>query len=346
MAEAALVRGDGIGPEICDAAARVVEASGAVVQWREVLIGQEALRQLQEAVPEDSLLAIRRLGVALKGPLIAPRVSGGISVKAGGEERRYPSINNALRRGLGVFANLRPLRGWPRVSGNYQKMDIVIVREVTEDLYLGCERQVDPDTAEATKRITRSASRRVTQFACDYAVQTGRKRITAVHKANVLHLTDGLFLESARSVVRDYPDLAFDDLMIDAACYHLIKHPEQFDVLVLPNQYGDILSDVAAGLIGSLGLAPGGNLGPEVAMFEATHGAAPDIAGRGIANPIAMVLSAAMLLDHIGQTVAGNRIREGVSALLSEGTHLTPDMGGTATTAELAQRIGHHMEHG
>lgn len=267
-------------------------------------------------------------------------------VHAEGETRHHASINNGLRRELGAFANLRPMRGWPGVSGRYQTLDLVLVRELTEDLYMGQERRVDDDTAEATKRISRSASRRLAQFACEYALRAGCKRVMAVHKANVLHLTDGLFLESVRSVVAAYPALAFDDQMVDATCYHLVKCPERFDVLVLPNQYGDILSDLAAGLIGSLGLAPGANIGPEVALFEATHGAAPDIAGRGVANPIALILSAAMLLDHLGEREAAERIRRAVGAELAEGRRLTPDLGGTASTTDLARGICGQIQKG
>ncbi|MGH9842225.1 MAG: isocitrate/isopropylmalate dehydrogenase family protein [Blastocatellia bacterium] len=339
MHRAAIIRGDGIGPEISEATLKIIEASGARVRWEEVLIGQEAKRRLGAELPWGSLEQIRRIGVALKAPLIAERCGDGVRIEADGEVRQYPSINNGLRRELDAYANLRPARGWPGVSGPYLNLDLVIVREVTEDLYIGIERRVDDDSAEAIKRISGTASRRVARFACDYAIRNGRKKITAVHKANVLHLTDGLFLQSVRSVVGDYPALTFDDQMVDATCYRLIKHPEIFDVLVLPNQYGDILSDVVAGLVGSLGLAPGANIGPEVAVFEAAHGAAPDIAGRGIANPIGLALSGAMLLDHLGETEAAKRIRHGVTATLADERRRTPDLGGQASTAELTEAI-------
>lgn len=346
MHHLALIKGDGIGPEICAAAVQVVEASGARVRWEEVLIGQQARRQLDTELPRESLDKIRHLGVALKGPLLAEPCNGGVEVEAEGSVRYYPSINNGLRRELGAFANVRPIRGWPGVSGRYRSLDLVIVRELTEDLYMGQERRVSEDAAEATKRISGTASRRLARFACEYALRTGRKKVTAIHKANVLHLTDGLFLESARSEVSACPALAFDDQMVDAACYHLVKHPEMFDVLVLPNQYGDILSDLTAGLVGSLGLAPGANVGPDVSLFEAAHGAAPDIAGRGVANPIALILSGALLLDHVGEPEAAECIRRGVTAVLVEGRRLTPDLGGTASTAELARGICKHMEQG
>lgn len=309
-------------------------------------MSQQARRKLDAELPWDSLEKVRRLGVALKGPLVAEPASGGVRVEAHGAVRHHPSINNGLRRELGTFANLRPLRGWPGVSGRYASLDVVIVRELTEDLYLGREQRIDNDTAEAVKRITRSASCRVARFACEYALRRGRKKVTAVHKANVLHLTDGLFLESARSVMVDFPTLAFDDQMMDATCYLLVKSPERFDVIVAPNQYGDILSDLTAGLIGSLGLAPGANIGPEASLFEATHGAAPDIAGRGLANPIALILSGALLLDHVGELEAAERIRHGVGAVLAEGRSLTPDLGGTSSTTELAHDICRQMERG
>jgi isocitrate dehydrogenase (NAD+) len=336
---AAIIRGDGIGPEIAEAAQKVIEASGARIAWDEAPAGQAARRSLGNELPLESLEKIRRLGVALKAPLSAERCNGGVVVQNGSQPRRYPSINNALRRELGAFANLRPVRSWSCLATPFEPLDLVIVREVTEDLYIGLERQVDADTAEATKRITRAASVRVARFAFDYAVRHGRKKVTAVHKANVLHLTDGLFLQAARSVAREYPTIEFDDQMIDAACYHLVKSPAVFDVVVLPNQYGDILSDVAAGLIGSLGLAPGANIGPDVALFEAAHGAAPDIAGRGIANPIGLVLSGALLLDHLGEVAAAERIRQGVAAALADPRWRTPDLGGRATTSEITHAI-------
>jgi isocitrate dehydrogenase (NAD+) len=317
----ALIRGDGIGPEITAAAQQVLDAAGVAIDWVEAPMGHSL------GLPLESLETVRRLGLALKGPLIAERCSGGITV----EDRHYPSINNGLRRELGAYANLRPVRGGP--------MDLVIVREITEDLYLGEERWLDPDTAVAVKRITRQASRRVARFACEYAVARSRRRITAVHKANVLHLTDGLFLESARWVAAQYPNLTFEDLMVDATCYYLVKQPQRFDVLVLPNQYGDILSDLAAGVAGSLGLAPGANIGPGVAVFEAAHGAAPDIAGQDRANPIGLILSGALLLDHAGLTPAAERIRAAVDRVLATGQVLTPDLGGTAGCRELTRAI-------
>jgi isocitrate dehydrogenase (NAD+) len=344
MHTVAIICGDGIGPEISEAAQKVLAASGAPLRWEEAPMGLEARRSLGSELPWESLEKVRRLGVALKAPLLAERCSGGVRVENGGPPRCYPSVNNGLRRELGAFANLRPIRGWQGVSGHYIDLDVVIVREVTEDIYIGWERQVDGDSAEAIKRVTREASCRVARFACQYAIQRKRKRVTAVHKANVLHLTDGLFLETVRSVAREYPSLESDDRMVDAACYLLVKQPSLFDVMVMPNQYGDILSDLVAGLVGSLGLAPGANIGPTAAVFEASHGAAPDIAGQGLANPIGLVLSGAMLLDHIDESAAAERVRRAVGAVLAERHCLTPDLGGTSSTRELTGAICQRMQ--
>jgi isocitrate dehydrogenase (NAD+) len=335
MQRVALITGDGIGPEIAEATRAVLAAAGARIEWVPAPMGQEAQARFGTPVPRQSLETVRRLGVALKGPMIAERCSGGVFV----EGRRHPSINAAIRRELGAYANLRPVRGWEGVSGAYAAMDIVLVRELTEDMYAGLERRVDNDTAEAVKRITRGASMRVARFACEHALRAGRRKITAVHKANVLHLTDGLFLESVRAAVAGYPGLECDDRMVDAACYLLIKSPQVFDVLVLPNQYGDILSDVAAGLAGSLGLAPGANIGEGVAVFEAAHGAAPDIAGKRVANPISLILSGAMLLDWIGEREAAERVRAAVAAVLRQGAKLTPDLGGAGNLHTLTGAV-------
>jgi len=339
MHEVAVIRGDGIGPEITDAAQRVVEAAGVAIRWREVEAGEAARARTGEPLPASTLELVRRLGVALKAPLIAGRRTGGVTVTDESGSRRYPSINSALRRELGLFVNVRPARGFPGLSGRYAAMDVVVLREITEDIYIGEEREPAPGCAEAVKRITREASERLARFACDYALERGRRRITAVHKANVLHLTDGLFLETVQRVVESRPPLEFSEEAVDAACYLLVKEPDRFDVLACPNQYGDILSDLAAGLAGSLGLAPGANLGVEVALFEPVHGAAPDLAGRGLANPVAMVLSAAMLLEHVGEQPAAARVRRAVETVLASGHDLTPDLGGSATTGALTAAL-------
>jgi isocitrate dehydrogenase (NAD+) len=337
--EVVLIPGDGIGPEITAAAVAVLEATGVPLAWEERLAGDAARARHGEPLPAATLAAIRETGVALKGPLLAETQGGGVVVREKGREARYPSVNNALRRTLGLYANVRPIRAYPGVASPAPRLDVVVVREVTEDVYVGWEEQVGPDEARAVKRITRAASERIAAHAFDHARRHGRRRVTAAHKANVLHLTDGLFLDACRTVAAGHPDVAFDDVMIDALCLGLVRTPERFDVLVLPNQYGDIVSDLAAGLAGSLGLAPGANVGPDATVFEATHGAAPDIAGRGIANPIALVLSGAMLLDHLGEPAAAGRVRDAVARVLADGRDLTPDLGGSAGTARLGQAL-------
>jgi isocitrate dehydrogenase (NAD+) len=335
----ALAAGDGIGPALAEACQEVFQAVGAPVEWVATPIGKSAAARFGEELPWSSLEVMKEVGVVLKGPLIAERLSGGAIVRSPEGTRVHPSVNNGLRRELDVYCNLRPVRGFAPVSGAYAALDLVIVREVTEDIYSGIECSRGKDCGEAVKRITRPASRRIAQFAYDFAVRYGRRRVTAVHKANVLHKTDGLFLQCVREVASAYPDIASDDRMVDAACYCMVKDPAAFDVLVMPNQYGDILSDLAAGLAGSLGLAPGANFGEKTAMFEAAHGAAPDIADKGVANPISLILSGALLLDHLGEREAGSRIRQAVERVLAEARVLTPDLGGSATTRQLTQAI-------
>lgn len=337
--QVAVIRGDGIGPEITEATVEILTAAGGEIEWHEVPVGLDAEALSGEPLPWSSVSRLLDIGIVLKAPLLAGRRTGGVTVRQGSETRHHPSINNALRRELGSFVNVRPVRGWRGLSAQYADMDLVIMREVTEDMYAGFETQIDQDTAHATKIITGTACRRLARFSCDYAERFGRSRIMAVHKANVLHLTDGLFLESVRAVTAEYPRLAFEEQAIDAACYLAVKKPQMFDVVVLPNQYGDIFSDLAAALAGSLGLAPGANIGERTAMFEAAHGAAPDIAGQGIANPIGLALSGALLLDHIGQTQAADRVRAGIAHLLETGRSLTPDLGGNATTREFTEAV-------
>jgi isocitrate dehydrogenase (NAD+) len=335
----AVAAGDGIGPELTEATQRVLEAAGASIEWIETPVGKAAMRQCDEELPWSSLERMRQAGVVLKGPLTAERFSGGVTVNAPGVTRTHPSVNNGLRRELGLYCNLRPVRGFHPVSGRHSAMDLVIVREVTEDVYSGIERMVGDDCAEAVKRTTRAASRRIARFAFDYAMRAGRRRVAAIHKANVLHKTDGLFLRSVREVAAEYPGVECEDRMVDAACYLMVKDPAAFDVMVLPNQYGDSLSDLAAGLVGSLGLAPGANFGEAAAMFEAAHGAAPDIAGKGVANPISLILSGAMMMDHLGEGELGGRIRQSVEHVLNEARVLTADLGGAATTRQMTEAI-------
>ncbi len=336
---AVLIRGDGIGPEISDATVAVLEAAGVAIRWREALAGEAARQRHGHPLPEETLACIREAGVALKGPLLAPKQTGRITIRHGDAEVTYPSVNNALRRELDVFANVRPIRSFSGVPTPFPAVDVVIVREVTEDTYIGWEEMKGPDEAWAIKRITRNASERIFRFAFEYARCRGRRRVTTGHKANVLNLTDGLFLQCGREVAAGFPNVPFDDCMIDALCLQLVKHPENLDVLVLPNQYGDIVSDLCAGVAGSLGLAPGANYGERVAFFEASHGAAPDIADQGIANPIALILSGAMLLGHLGELEAERRIWQAVTDVLKVGRWLTPDLGGHARTTDLTRAI-------
>jgi isocitrate dehydrogenase (NAD+) len=337
--EIALIPGDGIGPEISEAAVAVLEAMGVPIRWHEVLAGEAARQRHGDPLPAATLAEVRRTAVALKGPLLAPKQTGRLVIRHGDSEVTYPSVNNALRRELEVFANVRPIRSFAGVPSPFPALDVVIVREVTEDIYIGWEEMKGPDEAWAIKRITRHASERIFRFAFEYARSHGRRKVTAGHKANVLNLTDGLFLQCGRDGAAKFPDLPFDDCMIDALCLRLVKQPETLDVLVLPNQYGDILTDLCAGIAGSLGLAPGANIGERVAFFEASHGAAPDIAGQGIANPVALILSGAMLLGHLGEAAAERRIWEAVAQVLKEGQCLTPDLGGHARTADLTRAI-------
>jgi isocitrate dehydrogenase (NAD+) len=335
-----VIPGDGIGPEITEATLAVLRATGLSLEFEEIPVGSAAVAVSGHPLPDTSLARLRALPATLKAPLIVHKLEGRLACRqADGSEVVYPSLNNALRRELGLFVNPRPIRGFPGISGRHADLDVVIFREITEDIYLGLETRQGDESAEAVKRITRFASLRVARFAFAHARRHGRRRVTCLHKANVLNYTDGLFLRCCREVAAENPDVAFDDLMIDAACYAIVRDPRRLDVVVCPNQYGDIFSDLAAGLVGSLGLAPGANLGPTTATFEASHGAAPDIAGRGIANPFALILSGAMLLEHLGFPAAATAIELGVRSILRDGHPLTPDLGGKATSAEVAAAV-------
>ncbi len=341
----AVVAGNGIGPEIIAATQRVLVATGLAFEWCPVPVGEDAVALHGHPLPQASVRQLQETGLALKGPLIVEKLLGRVvCTHADGSEHVYPSLNNALRRELRLFVNPRPLRGMGSLSGRWADLDIVIMREVTEDVYAGIERMVGPDRAEAVKLTTRTASLRVARYSFEFARKNRRRRVTCAHKANVLGLTDGLFLRCCREVAAEFPDIAFDDCMIDAAAYALVKTPQRFDVIVTSNQYGDILSDLGAGLVGSLGLAPGANIGEAGAMFEASHGAAPDIAGKGIANPIALILSGALLLRHAGASAEAARIEAAVRAVVVEAKTLTPDLGGKATTDELTAAICGRVE--
>ncbi|HHW44322.1 MAG TPA: isocitrate dehydrogenase (NAD(+)) [Desulfotomaculum sp.] len=322
-----LIPGDGVGPEIALAARRVIDASGAPVEWEVVEAGEALIPAYGTPLPEPVLESIRRNRVALKGPITTP-VGGG-----------FRSVNVTLRQELNLFANVRPARTLPGVATRYQNVDLVVVRENTEDLYAGIEHRVGRDAAESIKIITREASERIVRFAFDLARKQNRRKVTAVHKANIMKLSDGLFLECARKVAEEYPDIAFEDMIVDAMCMKLVQSPENYDVLVLPNLYGDIVSDLCAGLVGGLGVAPGANIGREAAVFEPVHGSAPKHAGKNRINPLAMILSGIMMLQHLGEEGAAGRIQEAVVTVLQEGKALTYDLGGSAGTSDMADAI-------
>jgi isocitrate dehydrogenase (NAD+) len=322
-----LIAGDGIGPEVTGAVVTVLEAAGLQANWDTHAAGVLALERHGETLPQVLLDSIRRTKVALKGPVTTP-VGGG-----------FTSVNVGLRKALDLFANLRPVWNIPGVPSRYSGVDLVIVRENTEDLYAGLEHEVVPGVVESLKIITLEASTRIARFAFEHARRHGRRRVTAVHKANIMKLSDGLFLRTARDVAAQYPDITSDDRIVDNACMQLVMNPSQFDVLLLPNLYGDIVSDLCAGLVGGLGVVPGANLGTEIGVFEAVHGSAPDIAGKGVANPTALLLSAVLMLRHIGEGAVADRIARALGAVFGEDQIRTRDLGGTATTTEFTAAI-------
>jgi isocitrate dehydrogenase (NAD+) len=322
-----LIPGDGIGPEVTAAVVRVLEAASVAIDWERHDAGLAAVERTGRTLPAELLDSIERNGVALKGPITTPIGEG------------FTSVNVGLRKALDLYTNLRPVRNLPGVSSRYQNVDLVIVRENTEDLYAGLEHEVVPGVVESLKIITAKASTRIAVFAFEYARRRGRRAVTAIHKANIMKLGDGLFLESVRAVAAAQTGIAYDEKIVDAACMHLVMRPEQFDVLLLPNLYGDIVSDLCAGLVGGLGLVPGANIGERAAVFEAVHGSAPDIAGRNIANPTALLLSALMMLEHIGEAEAGARIGAALDQVLRDGRVRTPDLGGSATTSAFTDEI-------
>jgi isocitrate dehydrogenase (NAD+) len=326
-----LIAGDGIGPEVVSAAVRVLEATGVVIKWDSQQAGAGAIATDGVALPPKTVESMRKTGLALKGPTTTP-VGGG-----------HASINVALRKTLDLYANVRPIKSMPGVKTRYDNVDLVVIRENTEDLYSGLEHVVVPGVVESIKVITEKASTRIAKFAFNYARTHGRKRVTAVHKANIMKLSDGLFLDCCAKVAADFPDIKYDDIIVDNCCMQLVLDPTRFDMLLLENLYGDIVSDLCAGLIGGLGLAPGANIGEKGATFEAVHGSAPDIAGKNIANPIALILSGALLLDHIGELDAGNRVRAAVMGLLKDGKQMPKDLGGTASTTEVAEAIANRV---
>jgi isocitrate dehydrogenase (NAD+) len=322
-----LIPGDGIGPEVTESVVRTLKAAGVDIEWERYDAGVTAFKRFNRSLPAELLESIQRNRVALKGPVTTPIAEG------------MTSVNVGLRKALDLYANLRPVRNLPGVQSRYTDVDLIIVRENTEDLYSGLEHEVVPGVVESLKIITERASTRIAEFAFDYAEANGRRRVTAIHKANIMKLGDGLFLESTRKVSRERTGVTYDERIVDAVCMQLVMFPERFDVLLLPNLYGDIVSDLCAGLVGGLGVVPGANIGRTCAVFEAVHGSAPDIANKNLANPTALLLSALMMLEHIGERDAALRIRGALGAVLTDGTVRTRDLGGTATTTEFTDAL-------
>jgi isocitrate dehydrogenase (NAD+) len=322
-----LIPGDGIGPEVTAAVLRVVAAAGVSIEWERHIAGVQAFERTGKALPVELIDSIRRNTVALKGPVSTPIGEG------------FSSVNVGLRKALELYANLRPVWNLPGVPARFEGVDLVIVRENTEDLYAGLEHEVVPGVVESLKIITERASTRIAQFAFDYARRHGRKRVTAIHKANIMKLGDGLFLSCVRATAPQYPEIVYDERIVDAACMHLVMNPGQFDVLVMPNLYGDIVSDLCAGLVGGLGVVGSANLGAETAVFEAVHGSAPDIAGKNVANPTALLLSAVLMLRHIDEVAAADRIMRALETVLSSGATRTRDLKGSATTTEFTDAL-------
>jgi isocitrate dehydrogenase (NAD+) len=322
-----LIPGDGIGPEVTNAVVRMLAASGVSIDWETHQAGVLAVERTGQTLPVELIDSIRRNKVALKGPVTTP-IGGG-----------FTSVNVGLRKALDLYANLRPVWNLPGVVGRFEQVDLVIVRENTEDLYAGLEHEVVPGVVESLKIITERASTRIAEFAFAYARRHGRTRVTAIHKANIMKLSDGLFIECARTVARNYADISYDERIVDAACMQLVMKPSQFDVLVMPNLYGDIVSDLCAGLVGGLGVVGAANLGVDIGVFEAVHGSAPDIAGKNMANPTALLLSAVLMLEHIDEAKAAARLMKALDAVLGKGVVRTRDLGGSASTTEFTDAL-------
>ena len=332
MHKVTLIPGDGIGPEVVKPTIAVVKAAGAEIDWDSHLAGAEALKKHGTTIPRTLMDSFNKTRVALKGPVTTPVGEG------------FSSVNVELRQTFDLYANLRPIKNLPGVKARYQDVDLVVVRENTEGLYSGIEHEVVPGVMESLKIITDRASTRIAKFAFDYAKKHGRKKVVAVHKANIMKLTDGLFLKCARKMAQKYPTIGFTDIIVDNACMQLVLDPLQFDILLMENLYGDIVSDLAAGLVGGLGLVAGANLGDRHALFEPVHGSAPDIKGQGIANPSAMIIAAVMMLRHIGEAATAKRIYTALETVLRRGDCVTQDLGGTATTRKFAQAIIKQIE--
>jgi isocitrate dehydrogenase (NAD+) len=324
-----LIPGDGIGPEVADATVKAVEATGVAIEWERVEAGARALAEHGQLIPDDVFASLEVTRVGLKGPTATP-IGGG-----------HQSINVALRKKLGLYTNFRPVRMLPGLKTRFHDLplDLAIFRENTEDLYSGLEHEVVPGVVESLKIITQNASMRIARAAFEYARRDGRKKVTAIHKANIMKLSDGLFLKCCREIASKFPEVQYNELIVDNACMQLVMRPETFDLLVLPNLYGDIISDLAAGLVGGLGIVPGANIGDDHAIFEAVHGTAPDIAGKGLANPTALMQSAVLMLAHIGERDAAARMQNAIHRTYAEKDHLTGDVGGSASTSEFTAAV-------
>src|SRR6266850_2218024 len=327
-----LIPGDGIGPEVTKPTLEIIKAAGVKIEWETYLAGAEALKKHGTTIPKQLMASFERNRVALKGPVTTPVGEG------------FTSVNVALRQTFNLYANLRPIKNLPGVKARYQGIDLIVVRENTEGLYSGIEHEVIPGVVESLKIMTEKACTKISKFAFDFARRNGRKKVAAVHKANIMKMSDGLFLDCARKVAASYKTIGFSDVIVDNACLQLVINPWQFDVLLMENLYGDILSDLAAGLVGGLGVVPGANLGDDHALFEAVHGSAPDIKGKNIANPSAMIQAAIMMLRHLSEKAAANRISLALERVLMRGEVLTPDLGGTATTKRFADAIIREIE--
>lgn len=322
-----LIPGDGIGPEVTDAARRVIDEVGVEINWEVQAAGGELIEKYGTPLPQSVMDSIRRNGIALKGPITTPVGEG------------FRSVNVALRKELDLFANVRPVKTYTGIESRYDNVDIVIVRENTEDLYAGIEHMIGEDVAESIKVFTKKGCERIIRFAFEYAVKESRKKVTAVHKANIMKCTDGMFLNIARSISKEYTGIEFEDMIIDAMCMRLVQCPELYDVLVLPNLYGDIVSDLCAGLVGGLGVVPGVNIGSGIAVFEPVHGSAPGIAGKNIANPTAMILTGVHMLRYMGEATAADRIEKAISKVIREGNVVTRDLGSTAGTRQFTEEV-------
>ena len=322
-----LIPGDGIGPEVCNAARAILDASGVAIEWQEAEAGQAAFESHGDPLPEATLAAVRSADATLKGPTATAKGAG------------FRSVNVALRQKLNLFANYRPARSLPGVKTRFEDVDLIVIRENTEGLYSGLEHTVVPGVVESLRVITQVASERIARFAFQTARRQDRKRVTCVHKANILKLSDGLFLKTCQEVAAEFTDIEFDDCIVDAAAMKLVSNPHAFDVLVMENLFGDILSDLTSGLVGGLGVTPSANVGEKIAVFEAVHGTAPDIAGKGLANPTALVLSSVLMLRFLGEKAAADAVENAVRGVLAEGKSLTGDLGGKASTSEYTEAV-------